>query len=113
MPFSCVHRLGEVIYDAVAFTTVSLFLRIMSAIAGAALTTSKYAISMEEFPDELTTAVVGNNNDEHVLLITMLTIKILSTINSLKKTIPSRHYLQFLSFKRKKKHLVLIKKKFI
>ena len=32
----------------------------------------------------------------------MLAIKVLSTINSLKKTIPSRHYLLFLSFKRKK-----------
>ena len=31
----------------------------------------------------------------------MLTIKILFTINSLKKTIPSKHYLQFLSFKKK------------
>ena len=37
----------------------------------------------------------------------MLTIKILFTINWLKKTIPSEHYLQFLSFK---KHLVLIRK---
>ena len=46
---------------------------------------------------------------EHILLITMLTIKILFTINSLKKkTFPSRHYLQFLSFK--KTHLVLIRK---
>ena len=46
---------------------------------------------------------------EHILLITMLTIKILFTINSLKKeTIPSKNYLQFLLFK--KKHLVLIKK---
>ena len=44
----------------------------------------------------------SNNSTEHILLITMLTIKILSTINSLKKTIPSRHYLKFLSFKRKK-----------
>ena len=33
----------------------------------------------------------------------MLTIKILSTINSLKKkNIPSKHYLQFLSFNLKK-----------
>ena len=45
---------------------------------------------------------------DHILLITMLTIKILFAINSLKKTIPSKHYLQFLSFK--KKHLVLIRK---
>ena len=30
----------------------------------------------------------------------MLTIKILFTINSLKKTIPSKHYLQFLSLKK-------------
>ncbi|CAH3177188.1 unnamed protein product [Porites evermanni] len=51
--------LGEVIHNPVAFTTVSLFLRIMSAIAGAALQTSKYAIAMEEFPDVLTTAVIG------------------------------------------------------
>ena len=44
--------------------------------------------------------------------MTMLTIKILFTINSLKKkTIPSKHYLQFLSLK--KKHLVLDWKKFI
>ena len=51
--------------------------------------------------------------DEHILLITMLTIKSLSTIDSRKKkTIPSRQYLQFLSFKRKK-HLVSIRKKFI
>ena len=34
------------------------------------------------------------------LLITMLTIKILFTVNSLKKTIPSKHYLQFFSFKK-------------
>ena len=34
--------------------------------------------------------------------MTMLTIKILFTINSLKKkTIPSKHYLQFLSLKKK------------
>ena len=46
--------------------------------------------------------------NEHIFLITMLTIKIPFTINSLKKTIPSRHYLQFLSFK--KKLLVLIRK---
>ena len=38
----------------------------------------------------------------------MLTIKILFTINSLKKTIPSKHYLQFLSLR--KKHSVLIRK---
>ena len=38
----------------------------------------------------------------------MLTIKILSTINSLKKTIPSMQYLQFLSFN--KNPLVLIRK---
>ena len=39
----------------------------------------------------------------HILLITMLTIKILFTINSLKKekkTISSKHYLQFLPFKK-------------
>ena len=41
-----------------------------------------------------------------ILLITMLTI-LLTTI-SLKNTIPSKHYLQFLSIK---KHLVLIRKK--
>ena len=40
----------------------------------------------------------------------MRTIKILFTINSLKNTIPSKHYLQFLSIK---KHLNLIRKKFI
>ena len=39
----------------------------------------------------------------------MLTIKILFTINSLKKTIPSKHYLQFLSFWLEK--ILLIKKK--
>ena len=38
----------------------------------------------------------------------MLTIKILFTIYSLKKSIPSKQYLQFLSLK--KKHLVLIRK---
>ena len=68
MPFSCVHRLGEVIHNALAFTTVSLFLRIMSAIAGAALQTSKYAITMEEFPDVLTTAVVGYNNCTNLMI---------------------------------------------
>ena len=36
-----------------------------------------------------------------------LPIKILFTINSLIKTIPSKHYLQVLSFK---KHVVLIRK---
>ena len=42
----------------------------------------------------------------------MLTMKILFTINSLlKKPFSSKHYLQFLSLK--KKHLVLIRKKFI
>ena len=41
----------------------------------------------------------------------MLTIKILFTINSLKKTIPSKHYFQFLSFWSEKIHL--IKKKII
>ena len=47
-------------------------------------------------------------NNEHILLITILTMKILFTINSVKKkTIPSRHYLQFLSFKKK---TVLIRK---
>ena len=47
---------------------------------------------------------------EHILLITMLTFKILFTINSLyERTISSKHRLQFLSFK-KKKHLVLIRK---
>ena len=45
----------------------------------------------------------------------MLTIKILFTINSLKKTIPSKHYLQFLLIKKKtlnfdKKKIHLIKK---
>ena len=53
----------------------------------------------------------NNNNNftvQKVLLIIMLTIKILFTINSLKKTLPSKYYLQFLSFK--KKHLVLIRK---
>ena len=40
----------------------------------------------------------------------MLTIKILFTINSLKKTILSKDYLQFLSLK---KCLVLIRKKLI
>ena len=40
----------------------------------------------------------------------MLTIKILFTINSLKrKTIPSKHYLQFLSFKKTFKHFISIK----
>ena len=34
------------------------------------------------------------------LLRTMLTIKILFTINSLKKNIPSKRYLQLLSFKK-------------
>ena len=48
---------------------------------------------------------------QHILLITMLTIKILFTITSLKKkTISSKHYLQFLPLK---KPLVLIRKKFI
>ena len=37
---------------------------------------------------------------EIILLITMLTIKILFIINSPKKTFPSKHYLQFLSFKK-------------
>ena len=40
----------------------------------------------------------NNNNKEKILLTTMLTIKILITINSLekkKKTIHSKHYLQF------------------
>ena len=39
-------------------------------------------------------------NNQHILLIKMLTIKILFTINSLEKkekTIHSKHYLQFLS----------------
>ena len=44
----------------------------------------------------------------NILLITMLTIKILFTINSLKGTIPSKHYLQFLSLR--KKQSVLIRK---
>ena len=43
-----------------------------------------------------------------MIIIIMLTIKILFTINSRKKTIPSKHHLQFLSFK--KKNLVLIRK---
>ena len=38
----------------------------------------------------------------------MITITILLTIISPKNTIPSKHYLQFLSIK---KHLVLIRKK--
>ena len=37
----------------------------------------------------------------NILLITMLTIKILFTINSLKETIPSKHYLQFFSLRKK------------
>ena len=42
-----------------------------------------------------------NQLSEYILLITMLTIKILFTINSRKKkTISSKHYLQFLSFKK-------------
>ena len=41
----------------------------------------------------------------------MLTIKILFTINSLKKTISSKDYFQ--SILSSKKHLVLIRKKFI
>ena len=40
-----------------------------------------------------TTIFFKFNNNERILLITMLTIKILFTINSLKKTIPSKHYL--------------------
>ena len=40
---------------------------------------------------------------ELILLITMLTIEILFTINSLKKTILLKHYLQFRSFKKEKK----------
>ena len=49
---------------------------------------------------------------KHISLITMLTIKIQFTITSLlkKKTISSKHYLQFLPLK---KTLVLIRKKFI
>ena len=42
----------------------------------------------------------NNNTKENILLTTMLTIKILITINSLekkKKAIYSKHYLQFLS----------------
>ena len=42
----------------------------------------------------------NNNNNEKILLTTMLTIKILFTINSLEKkekTIHSKHCLQFLS----------------
>ena len=35
--------------------------------------------------------------NEHILLITVPTIKILFTINSLKKTIPSNNCLQILS----------------
>ena len=35
-----------------------------------------------------------------IILITVLTIKILFSINSLKRTILSKHYLQFLSFKK-------------
>ena len=47
----------------------------------------------------------------HILLITMLTIKILFTINSLKKNhFVKTLYLQFLPLK---KPLVLIRKKFI
>ena len=46
----------------------------------------------------------SKSRDEHILLITMLTIKSLSTIDSLKKkTIPSRQYLK------EKKHLVSIR----
>ena len=49
----------------------------------------------------------NNNNNNNIniyiskiiiLLLTMLTIRILFTINSLKNTTPSRHYLQFHSF---------------
>ena len=40
----------------------------------------------------------------------MLTIKFLFTINSHKKTIQSKHYLQFRSIK---KRFILIRKKFI
>ena len=51
---------------------------------------------------------------KHISLITMLTIKIQFTITSLfkkkKKTISSKHYLQFLPLK---KPLVLIRKKII
>ena len=47
-------------------------------------------------------------NYNNIIIDNILTIKILFTINSLKKTISSKHYLQFLSLK---KHLVLIRKK--
>jgi len=47
------------IYDAVTFTTVSLALRILSAIAAAALETSAFSIVMEEFTDDLATVTVG------------------------------------------------------
>ena len=61
--------------------------------------------------------VYDNNNNfvnqffEYILLITMLTIKILFTINSLKKKL-FRQNTVYNSF-RLKKHLVLIRKKFI
>ena len=42
----------------------------------------------------------NNNNDRPYFIDNILTIKILFTINSLKKTILSKHYLQFLSFKK-------------
>ena len=48
------------------------------------------------------------NRNEHILLITMLTIKILFTINSLKKTILSKYYVRFLLSK--KNQLILIRK---
>ena len=38
--------------------------------------------------------------NQHILLITVPTIKILFTINSIKKTIPSNNCLQILSFKK-------------
>ena len=51
------------------------------------------------------------NNNSNNDFITMLSIKILFTINSVKNNYSVKHHLQFLSLK--KKHLVLIRKKFI
>ena len=49
-----------------------------------------------------------NNSNSNNDCITMLSINILFTINSVRTTIPSKHHLQFLSFK---KRLFLIRKK--
>lgn len=48
----------------------------------------------------VTNEVVVNWPTWLIFIDIILTIKILFTVNSLKKTIPSKHYVQFFSFKK-------------